>query len=380
MNNTRHALALLLLAGALTSCMKDNAARTVPKAELEKGGNAEQIQAVIDNISDNVIVASYRDLRDSTKALHQATLDLQREPTEARLQEAQARWFASRIPWEQTEGFLFGPVFSLAIDPALDSWPLAKQDLDDILKKESLIKPEFVRRLNPTVQGFHTAEYLLFGDGEATNTKPAAQLTRGQLIYLTTVSQVLAETTEMLYQAWIARHDPSDPSASAYIDIIKQPGKNNRFYSTQAKVLQEFVRGMIKIAIEVGGGKLAGPMGGDISHAQPSLVESQFSWNSLRDFQDNIASMQNVYTGDYGKHQGPGLDELVRARNAELDTRIKNEMAAAKQAIADIAGPRGVSFTHAIKDPAGRARAAVAIGALGKLERILTDDLLPLTQ
>ncbi len=63
---------------------------------------------------------------------------------------------------ESSEAFLFGPVDSLGIDPMLDTWPLNKLDLDNVLNSNRAITVDFVRALGTNVQGFHTIEYLLF--------------------------------------------------------------------------------------------------------------------------------------------------------------------------------------------------------------------------
>ena len=48
--------------------------------------------------------------------------------------------------------------------------------------------------------------------------------------------------------------------------------------------VEELMGGVIGIADEVGNGKMGDPMGADLAHADTTLVESQFSWNSTMDF------------------------------------------------------------------------------------------------
>ena len=369
------AISITLFAG----CMEDGGSGNAG-GNAKADGNAVLEQMVIENIAQNVIVATYKDLRDQTKELAALAVDLKTAPTQAKLDAIQAKWKSARIPWESTEGFLFGPVDSLGVDPAIDSWPLSKLDLDTILATRPNIDAAFVRQLGTDVQGFHTAEYLIFGDGVNSNTKLVKDMTAPQLQYLVAVTQVLAEQTQKLYVSWTERHDPTDVNSKSYVDIVQKPGLNNEFYASRSAVLQEYVQGMVKIAVEVGKGKISDPLGGNIGAADPSIVESQFSWNSLTDFQNNVRSMQNLYTGNYLNRDGAGMDEIVKLKNPELNAKILAQITAAEKAIGDIAGQQGLSFTKAIKDEGGRQRSLAAIEALAKLEATLQNELLPLFQ
>jgi putative iron-regulated protein len=366
-----------IAAVTLSACMQDTVKSAANGGGTDKAsGDATLEQIVIENIAQNVIVATYRDLRDATANVAEAAITLQKSPTQANLDAVQAKWKLARIPWESNEGFLFGPVSN--VDKQIDVWPLSKIDLDRILAGRTEFTVEFIRGIDPSVKGFHTAEYLIFGDGITTNTKTIAQMTPAQINYLVSVTQVVAEETQRLYLGWTEKFDPSDANSPSYLAILQT--HNDSHYATRQDVLREFVQGMKSIAIEVGGGKLSGPLGGNIDSADGSLVESQFSWNSLTDFQDNIHSMQNVYTGDYNGRFGAGLDELVKLRKPTLDAKIVAQMNDALKAIKNIGGPDGLSYTLAIKDPAARVRAEAAIAICKTLEQTLEFELLPLFQ
>lgn len=382
MNSQLSKLAIICCAAftiTATGCMEDTP-RASQTGAGKVGGSPVLEQLVIDNIANNVIMASYRDLRDRTQELATLAAQLRQNPTQANLDAIQAKWKEARIPWESTEGFLFGPVVGLGVDPAIDSWPLSKIDLDKILETRPNIDAAFVRGLGTDVQGFHTAEYLMFGDGVESNNKSIQQMTTAQLAYLEAVTAVLAENTDMLFKSWTEHHDPSDMNTKPYLDLVRKPGFDNIIYTSNTKVFYEFTQGMIKIAVEVGKGKLSDPLGGNIDAADPSQVESQFSWNSLVDFSHNIESMENVYTGHYNGRDGAGLEEIVKLANPKLNEKILKQIAEAKQAVLDIGGTEGMSYTKAIKDPQGRARAQIAIDSIATLELTLQDELLPMFQ
>ncbi|WP_445778909.1 imelysin family protein, partial [Shewanella sp.] len=120
---------------------------------------------MITNITDDIIVAGYADLAAQGDALLLATQTLLTSTSQADLVAAQNAWKAARQPWEQGEAHIFGPVDSLSIDPHLDSWPLNTTDLQTQLDNSEGFDAETIKGWNDDVQGFHTMEYLLFGDG-----------------------------------------------------------------------------------------------------------------------------------------------------------------------------------------------------------------------
>ncbi len=116
---------------------------------------------VIENVSKNVILQTYKDLADRSADMLVAVKTLQTTRTQADLVAAQNSWVSARAPWEASESFLYGPVDSLGIDPMIDTWPLSRIDLDSVLHSGNNINADFVRNLGVNLQGFHTLEYLL---------------------------------------------------------------------------------------------------------------------------------------------------------------------------------------------------------------------------
>lgn len=332
---------------------------------------------IINHVSYNVILATYNDLAVKAQELSQAVATLSAAPTQENLDKAQAAWRAARIPWESSESFLFGPVDSQGIDPLLDTWPLNKLDLDSVMSSSRRITVDLVRGLGTNLQGFHTIEYLLFGDGKVSNTKPASSLTAKQLEYLQASTVLLAEHAADLAYAWTTNYDPENPSAPGYVKIISNPGYDNEFYSSERAVLEEFVQGMMGILDEVANGKMSDPMGADIGSANMALVESPFSWNSLNDFTHNIRSVYSIYTGHYKNNKGPGVKALVERVNPELAARVEADILNCMQLIQAIRPAGGGDFGQAIFTKDGRARAQTAIEALNALHGVMESEVLP---
>lgn len=341
-------------------------------------GAASSRSEVIANVSRNVILRTYEDFATSTAELKRTIDAVVANPTQANLEAAQNAWKLSRRSFELSEGFLFGPMDALGIDPMIDTWPLNLVDLKLILSGTVTIDTDFVRSLETALQGFHAIEYLLFGEGLVSNTKDIAQLTEREKHYLRAASELLVEHVSLLLYAWTKNYDPENPSSWPYIDVISRPGVDNPAYTTDEAVIQELVGGIAGLVTELGTAKLADPMGKTPEEADPRLEESPFSWNSINDFTHNVESVLNVYTGSHGGvKKGPGLEELVEKVNPTLAGRAKQRMLHCLHLVKSIPGPDGLSFGRAIRDLEGRKRIVNAIEALAELQAILENEIAP---
>lgn len=341
---------LALVAVAFAACSKDDAPVT-PSPTTD-------VSAVLTNIGDNVIVATYSDLEARAAALSAAVQAFTTTPNQANLDAARTAWREARRPWEMSEGFLFGPVDTKGLDPALDSWPVNTVDLDEVLASGQELTKSYVDGLEGTLKGFHTIEYLLFG---TTGNKEVAAFTAREFSYLQALAQSLHGTATTLVHAWSAQGDN-------FVLNLHNAGKQGSIYLSQKAAIQELGQSILGIADEVGNGKIHDPF----SQRDVTLEESRFSNNSKADFQDNIRSIKHVYTGDYSTKTGTGLDDIVRSKNAALDTRIKAEIDAAIAAIDAIPG----TFTTAITDERPAVEAAQT--SVRTLQQTIEEKLLPL--
>lgn len=279
---------------------------------------------IITVYADEVVVATYHELEEKAGELKTSVDKFVQSSTQTNLNAACNAWKSARAPWENSEAFLFGPVAFLSLDPSMDSWPLDQAQLQAVLESQFVLTPEFIREgLGYSLRGFHTIEYLLFIDG---NPRNVTDITQREKEYLSSVAQVLVEDTETLHHEW----------HGGFRDEFVNAGKSGSRYSSQIQAVQEIIEGIITIADEVGNGKIGDPyLTKDVQS-----VESQFSWNSLTDFKHNIISIENAYLGrNLGGIDGTGLDDFVREKNQALDTRVKQEITAAYNAIDAIPEP-----------------------------------------
>lgn len=325
----------------------------------DKSGNTVEqtdYEAVLLNVTDEVIVPTYADLYQKTGALAN-TLDLLRSnQTQANLDAARQAWRDARIPWEKSEGFLYGPVETLGIDPAIDSWPVNQADLDAVLNSNDALSKSYLDTQEGTVKGFHTLEYLLFG---ANGSKQPADFTPRQFEYLVACAQSLQGACQKLHENWIG-------GTVHFGNTFKTAGKSgNTAYPSQKSALQEALNGLITIADEVANGKINAPF----SQKDLLLEESRFSANSKADFADNIRSIQNVYTGIYANANGKGLSSIVKEKNPALDAQVRQQIANSISAIEGIEG----TFTSAVFN--ARPSVEKAINEVRELQDLLQNQV-----
>lgn len=317
------------------------------------------VSTIISSIASNVILTTYEDFTLQAKNLTNALLEFQFTPTDENLRKVQFAWRDTRKPWEQTETFLFGPVDTQGLDPALDSWPVNRTDLDAVLNTTNTLDVPFVKGLNDTLHGFHTIEYLIFGEA---NNKTAANMTTREIEYLVSVTSLLHTHVDTLANAWRT-------TGGNFITQFETAGQGSKTYPSETAALQELLNGMIGIIDEVANGKIADPF----SQTNTELVESQFSFNSLLDFENNIRGAENVYLGRYLQKDGAGLNDLVKRNDSALDTQIRQNFDEAISAIKAIPFP----FRNAISNENGRALIVTAQEKISALQTTLESKLLP---
>lgn len=348
------ALVLAILATTAAACGDDGGSTNPGFAD----------QQVVADFADHVVIPTYTLLHDRAGALHNAATSLRQFQTAPNLMAAQNAWVDMRVPWEQSEGFLFGPVSAQGFDPALDSWPVDRTDLQAVIDSTDELTPAYIHNLPATQKGFHTVEYLLFGEN---NDRVVTDLTARELEYLTGLTQELVDVSGQLQASWTTA--PAG-GGSSYRDVFATAGQaGNTAYPSLTAAAQEILGGMSAICDEVANGKIADPYD---AH-DPNLVESQFSFNSQDDFANNLRSVLNAYTGDVleAGSTGRGLDEVVKSTYPGLDARFRMEI---DDAIAKInAIPR--PFRTAITTPASYPAIEAAQAAVRTVQATIDGDL-----
>ena len=182
--------------------------------------------------------------------------------------------------------------------------------------------------------------------------------------YMVAVANLLVNDASTLYNQWNA----------SYANIFKN--HNSDEYKSAIECVEQIFDGCVDIAGEVGDSKIGEPYNlyqdGDRTAALYA-VESWYSWHSREDYRNNIYSIRNAY---YGSRDGSvntnSLSAVLAAKNAALDIKAKELIAAAAEAIMNIPDP--------FRNNINAAQVPVAMDACAELGDFIDNELKPYFQ
>lgn len=381
--NTIIAKALILLplaAMPLTSCSDDGGEDT-PGETLTAKETA--LKAATVAYVDHTVLPTYKDMADAAIELYDLCLTIQSKweagtLTSADISAAGEAWKRSRKSWELSEAFLFGPASQHNIDPHIDSWPLDKAAMDDLLADIRAGKSWSIDNNGGYgLLGFHSIEYMLFelSADENTSLTHSTSYTAEELEYLLAVAQDLRDQCVLLEACWAGDDNISAAKreileeadlgfGEAYGTEMKNARQAGSRFKTYQAAAEEIIQGCIDIADEVGNTKIGRP------HSAASLedknyIESPYSLNSIEDFVDNIRSIENSYFGSVGGDAS--LSDYVKSVDAALDSEVRQAIDAAVAAISLIPEPFA---KHATEAAAGKAVTVVGTDLVNTLEKV----------
>ena len=307
--------------------------------------------------------------------------------SQAALDKACTDWKTARANWENTEAFLFGAADVYSIDPHTDTWPVAANDLADVLRDAQAMSnlDNFIKTANSGILGYHGLEYVLFRQGQP---RKIDQITTLEYNYICAVAKDLYNATATLEACWdskesnagrqkiakeyVATHLAIDDDGNQegaldgfqnFGKAFKNPGTGD--WDTALDATLEIISGCQEIIGEVGQSKIGLPYTGE----DASYIESPYAYNSITDFYDNIVSCKNALYGAMSATT-PNDKSLIyfclNAGNATLAAQAKAVQTKLDNALAKIKAMKA-PFALYYSD----ASAKTAIDALGELDDAL---------
>jgi len=350
-------------------------------------------------------LAAYSDALAQARDMKAAIDTLLAEPSEENLAVARDAWRAARVPYMQTEVFRFGNRVVDEWEGQVNAWPLDEGLIDyvddsyqavmgnpgaraNIIASDSLtigeetldlteLDGELLASLNElggsevnVATGYHAIEFLLWGQdlngtdngaGErpATDFATDAQATGGHNVrrraYLSAVTDLLIADLEFMVAQW-------------------QSGAKNYRAELEADAVKNGLRKMLFGMGSLSLGELAGErMKVALAAHSPEDEHDCFSDNTHFSHFYNGKGIRNVYLGEYQRVNGetltgPSLSDLVAARDAQVDSQLKEELAASEDALQVLvdSAVNGVHFDQLIA-PGNAEGAAVINGAINAL-------------
>jgi hypothetical protein len=354
----RFLLCAAFLLPVLSSCNDDNVLDTDEAKE-------KTFSTIVEQYLNHTVIVTYRSLADESIELYNALVALKQAKTNTNVQTAAEKWIKARDYWELSEAFLFGPASDFGIDPHIDTWPLAKDELITELANNEHITSmaaedgdEWVfNYLGSALLGFHGIEYILFENGQP---KDVGKITDKELIYAVAVAGDLRNQCFRLEASWAGLDNVTSEKKEkleslelsvtvsggkySYGQDMMNAGKAGSTKISFADACETIIEGCITIADEVGAMKIGAPYTGE----DVNYIESPYSYNSKVDFIGNIKSIENAYLGgaDTSK-RGASLSDFIKTVDSGLDTQIKNAMTDAIAKIEAIPYPFAQNFTSA---------------------------------
>jgi hypothetical protein len=383
MNNllfaTKCAVFIIALAAFTASCSKGNTDPSNDEAEKEKEAT---FGAIVGQYVDKTVIATYRSLADESIVLYNSLVALKENKTAANVEAAAKSWIKARDFWELSEAFLFGPASDFGIDPHIDTWPLAKDELVAELANSGHIESMagedgdvwVADFLGYALLGFHGIEYILFENGQP---KAPEAISDKEVIYAVAVAGDLRNQCFRLEASWAGIDNVSAAKKSkledlemgtttsggklSYGDDMKKAGQAGSTQMSLSDACETIIEGCITIADEVGAMKIGMPYTGE----DVNYIESPYSFNSKADFVGNIISIQNAYLGGVDKNsRDASVSAYIKRVDAAIDAEIIAAINKAIDAINAIPYPFAQHFTSS--------QAGLAMEACNDLAETLT--------
>lgn len=292
-------------------------------------------------------------------------------------------WRLARKNWELSEAFLFGPAANHNIDPHIDSWPLDKAAMDNLLAQiRNGAQWSLENNGGYGLIGFHAVEYMLFelSADENTSLVHSIAYTPEELEYLVAVADDLCQQCVCLEACWAGSDKLSVEKQRILADAALDYGENygwemanarqpgSRFKTFQ-EAAEEILQGCIDIADEVGNTKIGRPHLGS-SVEDKNYIESPYSLNSIEDFADNIRSIRNAYTAT--RPGAPSVSSYVASVSSQADAAVRRAIDDAITAIEAIPEPFAKNAASPLAATAMKVAGEILVEALEAANAVIT--------
>jgi Uncharacterized iron-regulated protein len=346
------AITPLILAAAVIGVMPNTVRAEAPTPTAVVTAYADLAQAM------------YQDAHRAARELQAAVDAFLADPTDATLAKARAAWLASRIPYQQTEGFRFGNPVVDDWEGRVNSWPLDEGLIDYVDRasygEESDENPFYTANViaNPTLRvgnevidatvidanllhklqeaggvetnvatGYHAIEFLLWGQdlggtGPGAGKRPATDYslktcTGGHCdrrrAYLQAATKLLVDDLAEMVGDW-------DQKGQARVDLLAKP---------PADGLATILTGLGSLSY----GELAGERIklGVLLH-DPEEEHDCFSDNTYNSHYYDQVGMMAIWNAHYKRAdgstvEGPSIAALAKAKSPDAAARVDQAMA-----------------------------------------------------
>ena len=365
----------------------------------------------------DIAAAKYEDSLITAKTLQTAVDTFVSAPTAENLQTAKAAWFATRVPYQQTEVYRFGNAIVDDWEGKVNAWPLDEglidyvdaayggasdenalaalniiaspmftlsgKDIDataitPVLLSDTLHEADGVE--SNVATGYHAIEFLLWGqdlNGHGTGAGNRSWTDYAACDDCTNANcdrrgDYLKAATDLLVSdlEWMAAQWTTDGAARAEVTADEEVG------------LSAILTGMGSLSY----GETAGErMRLGLMLNDPEEEHSCFADNTHNDHYFDGMGVQNVYLGEYIRIDGtlvsgPSLSDVVMALDADLDVEMQTKLSSTMMALGRIrtTAESGFAYDQMLKRGNAAGEALIMGGVNGlidqtrSIERVVT--------
>lgn len=303
---------------------------------------------ILADLSRLVIVPSFDEASKQAAALSTALVPLRDAPTAEGLTAAREAWKKARRAWKISDAFLFGPSDDLALTGgAIDT-------ATDLVKIEALATgtaPVDLGKLGANQRGLPAIEALLFDPARDDAAMLAAFAAEGHR--RGTLAAALGEDLRTKVAAVAA-------AWTTHAGELAKAGRGSSVYVSERQGVDAVVNALINASEVLIAIRLAKPLGLDKTPQMPSpeLIESPRSDTSVEDLLAVLDGIEMVYFDKGLAGTGLPLSAAVAERSPATDKQLRDQLAAARAAVAAIPGPLRTAVVER-RDPVIAAHAAV---------------------
>ncbi len=329
---------ILVTALTLSSCDRGT-------AKNQEGGSVDSSavakQEVVDHYA-TIVHAVYADSLSAAKEMQAAIHRLLAEPSAKTMAEARMAWTAARLPYLQSEAFRFyeGPIDDEdGPEGLLNAWPMDEAYVDYVKgspeagiinnpDKYPKITKSLILELNEKdgeeniSAGYHAIEFLLWGqdfNAGAAGARPNTDYStrpnaKRRAAYLRACTELLVNNLAHLVEEWSPGHEDNYRAA-----FVRTPEESVWKILTGLSMLTGF---------EMASERLLVAWDSKLQEDEHSC----FSDTTHNDIVYDLIGIENVWLGRYqglngNTLEGPGLEEIVKAKDAKLATQISEKIA-----------------------------------------------------
>ncbi len=209
-----------------------------------------------------------------------------KQPTDNKLQQAQAAYQHAMTRWQAVQHIQYGPVTLLMRNYGLHYWPDkrgtgASQLRSALLLEDAVYDDAFFKAASISLKGFPAMEKLLFDTDALEN----LQANNASCRFLTGVNHYMVKVAQEIEQDWVLQTERQ-----------LNPG-SNPYFDTPAEAAIPLMKSLAEPLQVIMDYKLDYPLGSGFDKARWARSESWRSNQSIRNINTNLEALHQLYSG-----------------------------------------------------------------------------------